>query len=42
MPATKKSLLHRVLGGDANPEFATALKGARALGISLVAQARLA
>jgi probable addiction module antidote protein len=34
--------LYRALGGDAKPEFATVLKVLHALGISLVAQTRVA
>ena len=34
--------LYRALGGDAKPEFATVLKVLHALGISLVAQTRMA
>ena len=34
--------LYRALGGDSKPEFATVLKVLHALGISLVAQARVA
>lgn len=34
--------LYRALGGDAKPEFATVLKVLRALGISLVAQPKVA
>jgi probable addiction module antidote protein len=34
--------LYRALGGDSQPEFATVLKVLHALGISLVAQARVA